>query len=126
MSNTPYRATIVIPAAQQAAATAAWAAIDPVGAADTFSVGLSPSGAPLVFVTHLWCSTVLAEHQLADLAAFRIAVPAAQVWVFVDHPSGAQSAIDAHFPSMPPQRRAKTDPTDILTDRGLKRIDTDI
>ena len=121
MSNTPYRATIVIPAAQQAAATAAWAAIDPVGAADTFSVGLSPSGVPVI--THLWCSTVLREDQLSDLAAFHIAVPAAQVWVFVDHPSGAQSAIDAHFPSLPPQRRAKADPNDILTDRGLKTIE---
>jgi hypothetical protein len=59
MSEFPRRVLIIIPAAYQAAANQASLAFDPIGGAETFTVGLSETGAEPA--THFWASIQMRE-----------------------------------------------------------------
>lgn len=96
------RLLLIVPAADQARANAAALQFDPVGGAETFRCGLSPTGsAP---ATHYWASGVMRP----DMAAAVVALVAS------DFPTGAALAWDMDADPGLAQRE--------LASRGLKVV----
>jgi len=134
MTEWKYRATVVVPIAFREVAESAWSLIDPITSARSFTVKLAPDDE--LPPTHVWCSTAMKGKDLAKLEEFSKVVPQAAIWLFAAHPNGKRAVLNARFnkpefASGDTSRRNRarvrignTDPNDILSVAGLRRVST--
>ncbi len=131
MTHFMYRAIIILPLVDRAAAQDIWKGLDPVGWADTFTSELSATGE--LPATHCVCSCALTKADLDVIETLAAAIPKAEINVHLDDDAGIQGDIDTKFdkaqykvPGNPRAAarisRVKEDPHEKMSSNSLQPI----
>lgn len=90
-----YRAVVIVTAADREAARTIWANIDPMGANDTFTSGLSSDGSDPP--SHYVCSSAIKESDIVHLETLANTLKDTEIILHIDNRMGDQSKIDIPF-----------------------------